>query len=254
MTRALAILGLVCGLARAAAAQDAFEIQVYDSEVAPPGGTGIEVHLNHVAAGSRVRSPDGELPTDRVTHLTFEPHVGITRWCEAGAYLQTALRPDSSFDYAGVKLRFKARIPRRYRGFGFALNIEVAAIPHRYEAVGWGSEVRPIVDFEWRRLYASVNPIFGFDFEGRDAGIPHFGPAATVLVRVVEGWQMGVEYYNEIPDVHRLFAVSTIAYKWFGLHVGAGYGLGAGDKWIVKSILTFDFAQSESGLKGQATK
>ncbi|MDB4966624.1 MAG: hypothetical protein JWN44_2313 [Myxococcales bacterium] len=240
MTRALAILVVICGLARAAAAQDAFEIQVYDSEIAPPAGTGLEIHLNHVAVGSKVRSADGQLPSDRVTHLTFEPHVGLARWCEAGAYLQTALRPDSSFDYAGVKLRWKAHIPRRRRGFGFALNLEVASIPHRYETVAWGSEVRPIIDFEWKWLYASVNPILGFDFEGPDAGIPHFGPAATVMVRAVEGWYMGVEYYAEVPDVHRLFAVSTIVHKWFGLHVGAGYGLGAGDKWIVKSILTFD--------------
>jgi hypothetical protein len=252
--RALAIVALVGGLARVAAAQDAFEIQVYDSETAPPGDFGLEVHLNYVAVGSTETSPAGELPSDRVTHLTLEPHIGLAPWCEAGAYFQTALRPDGTFDYAGVKLRFKARLPRRVgRGLvGLALNGELSAVPRTYEATGLGGELRPIVDLAWRRLYASVNPILGFDFFGADAGHPQLEPAATLLVALVEGWAMGVEYYGAYgpidaplpPDkqVHRLFVVSTLAHKWFGLHVGGGYGFAAGDRWIAKAILSFDIS------------
>ena len=33
-----------------------------------------------------------------------------------------------------------------------------------------------------------------------------------------------------------------MTYKWLGLHVGGGYGLAAGDKWIAKAILSFDFS------------
>lgn len=250
--RAIAIAVVLCAT-RAAWAQDAFEIQVYDAETAPPRDTGIELHVNHVAAGSTTRAATGELATDRVTHLTLEPHVGLARWCEAGMYLQTALRPDGALDYAGVKLRFKARVPRRLRGVvGLALNAELSALPTTYEATGLGGELRPVVDVEVGRFYASVNPIIGFDFFGRDAGHPQLLPAATVLWQIVEDWQIGVEYYGAYgpidhplgasEQVHRLFVVSSFQYRWFGLHVGGGYGFAGGDKWIVKSILSFDFS------------
>ncbi|MGZ3429545.1 MAG: hypothetical protein ACXVCV_23000 [Polyangia bacterium] len=197
-------------------------------------------------------SANGELPTDRVAHLTLEPHVGLTRWCEVGGYFQTALRPDGSFDYAGVKLRSKMRVPRRFgRGLvGLALNVELAAVPRTYEATGYGGELRPVVDVAWKRLYASVNPILGFDFTGADAGHPQLEPAATVLVSLAEGWAMGAEYYASLgpidrplslgEQVHRLFVVATVSHAWFGLHVGGGYGLGAGEKWIAKAIVSFD--------------
>ena len=255
--RALAILAIVCGLARVAAAQDAFEIQVYDSEIADPGDVGVEVHLNYVAVGEGAMSSSGELPSDHVTHLTLEPHVGLARWCEAGAYFQTALRPDGSFDYAGVKLRLKTRVPRKLaRGLvGLALNFEISAVPRTYEATGLGGELRPIVDVAWKRLYASVNPILGFDFFGGDAGHPQLEPAATVLISVMEGWAMGVEYYGALgpidhplpasEEVHRLFVVTTLSHKWFGIHVGGGYGFAAGDKWIAKAILSFDLSRSQ---------
>jgi hypothetical protein len=257
LSRALAIVAIVCGLGRVAAAQDAFEIQVYDSEIAAPGDVGVEVHLNYVAVGESAMSSSGELPSDHVTHLTLEPHVGLARWCEAGAYFQTALRPDGSFDYAGVKLRLKTRVPRKLaRGLlGLALNFELSAVPRTYEATGLGGELRPVIDVAWKRLYASVNPIIGFDFFGSEAGHPQLEPAATVLIGVLEGWAMGVEYYgvlgpidHPLPvsgQVHRLFVVTTLSHKWFGIHVGGGYGFAAGDKWIAKAILSFDLSRSQ---------
>lgn len=251
MLRAATVALVLLGLARAAAAQDAFEIQVYDAETAPPGDSGFEVHLNHVAAGVTTTSPDGELPSDHVTHLTLEPHVGLASWCEGGAYFQTAIRPDGAFDYAGVKLRFKMRVPHRLGGLvGLAVNFELGSVPETYEATGLSAEVRPIVDVEWGRLYASVNPIVGFDFRGPDAGQPQLQPAATVLVRLARWQQVGVEYYGAygpidrpLPpadQVHRLFVVGNFSHAWFGVHVGAGYGFAAGDRWIVKSIFSFD--------------
>ena len=249
--RALGVVVLLLLLPRAARAQDAFEIQVYDAETAPRGDTGFELHVNNAVVGVQQPSPEGELPSQRVTHLTLEPHVGLARWCEAGGYLQTAIRPDGNFDYAGVKLRFKIRWPRRLRGLvGLALNFELSSVPREYEATQLGSELRPIVDVEWRRIYAAVNPILGIDFEGALAGHPQLQPAATVLLRALPGWQLGLEYYGAYgaidhpapagEQVHRLFVVSTFEHKWFGFHIGAGYGFAAGDKWIIKSIFSFD--------------
>lgn len=239
MLRAFALLAIVA-VPAIAHAQDQFEIQVYDSETAERGDVGLETHLNY-------------MPNEPIAHLTLEPHVGLARWCEAGAYFQTALRPDGELDYAGVKLRFKARVPRKLAHglVGLALNGELSSVPARYEASPLGGELRPVIDVEWRRLYASVNPILSFDFFGADAGHPQLEPAATLLLALVEDWRVGVEYYGvfgpidaPLPadkQVHRLFVVSTLTYKWFGLHVGGGYGLAAGDKWIAKMILSFDF-------------
>jgi hypothetical protein len=250
--RALVAVAVIAAIPRAARAQDAFEIQVYDSETAPPGDTGFELHVNNFAAGVRTTSPAGELPTDRVTHFALEPHVGLASWCEAGGYLQAVLRPDGEVDYAGVKLRFKARLPRKLaRGLiGLALNLELSSVPRTYEATGLGGELRPAIDLAWKRLYVGVNPILGLDFFGALAGHPQFEPAAAVMVRALPGWALGVEYYAAIgaidhplpaaSQVHRLFAVSTLEHKWFGLHLGVGYGLAGGEKWIVKSIIGFD--------------
>lgn len=74
-----------------AQAQDRFEIQVYDSLTAPPGAVGVETHVNHIVSGTQRPSSDGEDATNGQTHLTFEPHLGVTRWSELGMYLQVAM-------------------------------------------------------------------------------------------------------------------------------------------------------------------
>jgi len=250
------VLWLVVSLAmlvgQAARAQDRFEIQVYDSETAPPNAFGLETHLNYFVQGTTV-SDGSELPTNHVGHLTLEPHIGVASWSEVGAYLQFAIRPDApqqGFDFAGVKLRWKLRLPRRHRGFGFAINFELSSVPQIFEATGLGSEIRPIVDFKWQRIWLAVNPIIGFDFFGADAGLPQFQPCAAFLVDVVYSFALGGEYYGgygpldrPLPaaaEVQRLFGVVQWEHAWFQAHAGVGYGFAAGEKWIVKAILSFD--------------
>jgi hypothetical protein len=243
---------LAVALARPARAQDAFEIQVYDSETARPGESGLETHANVNAIGVRETSAEGALPTHLVTHLTFEPHIGLCRFCEAGAYFQTAIRPDGRFDYAGVKLRFKVRTPRLARGHvGLALNVEWSSVPREYEPARMAFELRPIADVRWRRLYASVNPIVGFSVFGAGAGVPDFDPAATVLVNVAGPVELGAEYYGAIgsgpasEQVHRLFGVASVVFARWGLQVGAGYGFVAGERVIVKAIVSVAFSGAE---------
>ncbi len=250
----LVVLLLAVLLPRPSFAQDRFEIQVYDAETAPKATAGIEIHLNFVAAGSQVSSADGELPTNHVTHVTLEPHLGLARFCELGAYLQGALRPDGSFDYAGFKLRFKARIPRRLANnlIGLALNAELSVIPATYEANVWGSELRPVFDLRWRRLYFAINPILSIDLGGSLAGLPQLQPAAKFTVAVSTMVALGVEYYAAFGplnnpygldnQLHRLLAVIDIEHKLseklnFDVNFGAGYNFGAGDPWVVKAII-----------------
>jgi hypothetical protein len=248
----LAILALLpAGLARA---QDRFEIQVYDSETAPKGGTGIEMHVNFVASGTQTVAPDGELPTNHVTHVTFEPHLGLASWCELGGYFQTAISPDGSISYAGFKLRYKIRVPHRlaHQLIGLAMNFELSWVPSTYEANVYGSEVRPILDLKWRRLYFAINPILSIDLGGALAGQPQLQPAAKFTVSIVPMLAMGVEYYAAFGPInqpfglaeqsHRLLGVLDITHKLtekmnFELNIGAGYTFGAGDPWVAKMIV-----------------
>ena len=219
-------------------AQDRFEIQVYDSQTAPPGQVGLELHANAVARGSR--EPLGpELPTQGVVHLTFEPHLGLLSWCEVGAYLQTAQRPDGQFDAAGAKLRFKARAPTRYGGFGFAVNAELSDVPQRYEANQLGAELRPIADFAAGPWYAAVNPILGLDLKGAQAFQPQFEPAVKVGFQLDPALLLGAEYYGAFSSAasHLVYGAFDFTSRWIDLNAGVGYGFAGPERWVLKAIL-----------------
>jgi hypothetical protein len=257
--RSLSLLAAVAlsSVRARASTPDRFEIQVYDSETATKGSPGVELHVNAVMVGTQEPSSDGELPTHHVTHVTFEPHVGLARWCELGGYFQLAVRPDGHGDYAGVKLRFKSRIPRRFARevIGLALNIELSVVPSTYEANVYGLEVRPIIDFKWQRVYLSLNPIIDIDLAGAKIGRPQLEPAIKLAAILVPWAWLGVEYYAglgavtgfdpAVEQAHRLFVVTDITRSLtkqlrFDLNFGVGYNLvGNGDRWVMKTILGF---------------
>jgi hypothetical protein len=72
---------------------DRFEIQVYQAEINDPGQVGLETHLNLTARGDRQAAYPGEIPPHHAFRLTVEPAVGVTRWLELGAYLQSLTAP-----------------------------------------------------------------------------------------------------------------------------------------------------------------
>src|SRR5712671_1436862 len=231
--------------AGAARAQDPFEIQVYDVSTAPPLTPGVELHVNGVLQGSEQRSPAGELPTNHVVHATLEPHLGLTDWLEAGAYLQSALRPDGTYDYAGTKLRLKARL--RDPAFGWlklALNGELSWIPAAYEAARHGGELRPILETRRGPLGLWLNPILSFELNG--GFHPELEPCAKAAWAVTEALSLGAEYYAGLgpidgllplrEQVHRGFGVIDLATRWLDLNFGIGGGSGP-DSFIVKAIV-----------------
>jgi hypothetical protein len=250
--RLSAFLGLSILLSSlCASAQDRFEIQVYDSEVAQAGQLGLELHTNYVFKGSRSTSPEGELATEHVLRATLEPHIGLFGWGELGAYLQSALRPGGAFDYAGVKLRFKARWPEKFFDdrLGLALNVEVSRIPRTYEASGWGTEVRPVIDLRVGPFYGSVNPIISIDLRGPAAGHPQFQPAAKLAVFVRPDLSVGSEYYAAFGPLdallaageqnHYLYGVVDFTSAYVDFNVGLGRGFGGAEPWVAKSIFSF---------------
>jgi hypothetical protein len=250
--RALPPLVIALLAARPAVAQDPFEIQVYDAETAPVLHPGLEVHLNYAPV---VQGAASSPVTSGVFHATFEPHLGVARWAEVGAYVQTAVRPDGGYEFAGVKVRFKARVPRRLGAgvVGLALNGELDWLPRFWgEGVRFGGELRPILDVRAGRFYASVNPILAFDFEGPLAGRPQLEPCAKVALDLVpETFSVGAEYYAGLGPIEAPFAASQQTHRLFGaadvevetrftrlsVNLGAGAGLAAGERFIVKAII-----------------
>jgi hypothetical protein len=218
-----------------ASAQDAFEIQVYDSETARAGEPGLEIHLNHFF-------------DDGLTHLTFEPHLGLTGWWEVGVYLQFVLEPTGVWNTGGFKLRSKWRLPDKLGPVGLALNIEVARVSKLYEPDGWGGELRPIVDARWGRLYLAFNPIVASPAGRGGTDLrPVFEPAFKVAVEVFGPVALGLEEYSDFGVIgdwlppalqtHRLFVVTDLLFGVVGINFGVGRNLNGPDGWIVKAIV-----------------
>jgi len=248
MRDSLFALLLVLCASLAAKAQDRFEIQVYDSEVAEAGHFGLELHSNYVVTGSKGTSPEGELATQHVLHTTLEPHLGVFGWGELGGYLQGALRPGGSFDYAGVKLRFKAKWPEKFfdEALGLSINFELSRVPGAYEPNLWGSEVRPAIDLRLGPLYGSFNPIIGTDLQGALAGRPQFEPAFKLALFARPELSFGGEYYAALGPIdsflpaaqqnHRLYGVVDFASDYFDFNLGVGRGFGSAEPWVAKAI------------------
>ena len=232
-------LALLCA-ASAARALDPFEIQVYDGTANPKGGVGLELHLN-------VASSAG--------HFTLEPSYGLTDFWELGGYLQSALRSDGTFEYAGVKLRSKlvtvAGFDPRWR---LGVNLELSLLPQRYDPNSSGGEIRPIAAWESELFLFALNPIFGLSFGG--TGLrngPTFEPAAMVKVKLKELIALGVEYYGDLGALgaieplrgqqHYLFeTIDVIAVKRLEINLGIGQGLTArSTNWVLKGIVGWTF-------------
>ena len=203
-----ALCACISSCSAAAYAQDEYEIQVYDTETAHRGESGLELHLSYHVIHA---APDE-------VHETFEPHYGVTEWLELGGYFQL-----SGSDYAGAKLRAKARLHR-----GIAINGEISDVPS--EPGKYGGELRPIVDWMWPAIYAAANPIVSFDRDGA-----HFEPAAKLAWRAREDLMLGVEGYAA-SDVERAFAVVDFRTKHCDVNFGLGVNRGSPDHPVVKLI------------------
>jgi hypothetical protein len=248
---ALAIVAALAVPAPAARAVDPFEIQVYDGSLNAPGVASIELHANTIASGRRA-APPPELPPNHQSHFTLEPAVGITRWWEVGAYLQSSLQGDDSFSFAGVKLRSKfiwpSAPPNRLR---VGVNLEVSRLPEAYDADRWGAEVRPIIGWTSAsgKVLLAFNPILDASLGGADH-TPALEPALSAGY-VVGPLSVGVEYYADLGPVdgflplaaqeHYLFeVVNVLAWKNVEINLGIGEGLtAASNDLVAKAILGF---------------
>jgi hypothetical protein len=258
---ALALAVAVVGSARPARAVDPFEIQVYDGTANAPGVFGLELHLNHVATGYGTATPP-ELPLRGQTHATLEPSFGVAPWCELGFYLQSALRADGHFDYAGAKLRSKFVTPPSFhQHLRLGVNVELSLLPEAYDRDRWGAELRPIAAWEADHWLAVLNPIVDLRLAGSDARAgPTFEPAAKLARSFAEVLGLGVEYYAAIGPIaspsplaaqtHQLFGVVDLeAFRDVEVELGLGGGVTPASAGLVGKVIvgySFDLRKKDA--------
>jgi hypothetical protein len=247
------VLAALMSTALPAAAVDPFEIQVYDGTANPPGTAGLELHLNYVARGLQEAAPP-ELAMNHQAHATLEPSLGITPFWEIGAYLQSALRPDGTFEFAGAKLRSKFVTPPGWNAhWRLGVNLEVSLLPRAYDRSRWGGEVRPIAAWEDDRWLLAINPIISLALGAPDASAgPELEPAAMAKVKLGP-IAVGIEYYASIGPLssplpfsaqeHYLFqAIDVIGWERVEINFAVGEGLTNGSNGLViKSIIGYRF-------------
>jgi hypothetical protein len=195
----------------------------------------------------------GQIPPNRMAHLTFEPSYGLTRWWELGGYLQTAYSDDGGARFGGWKLRTKLARPYRAGDPVFlAVNFELSDVPTEFEESRWGGELRPIIGTEQGRWFLSVNPILGWGFSGPSgSATPDFEPAAKLRWDTRRGYGLGFEYYaglgpvNGFSPAQRQEQYLYAAFDLLGsqeLNIGVGRGLSdASNDWTLKMITGFSF-------------
>jgi hypothetical protein len=247
------LLWAMLAIAPEVRAVDPYEIQVYDGTANAAGVPGLELHLNDWATGHRDATPP-ELPLHGQFHATLEPSFGLTPFWELGAYLQTTLRDDGGFDYAGAKLRSKFVTPPKWNEhWRLGLNFELSLLPKAYDRNRWGTEVRPIVAFDSDEWLFAFNPIFDQPLAGGDAAQgPSFEPALKAG-RKVGPVALGFEYYASFGPVsallpwrdqeHYLYeVVDVLSFTPVELNVGLGEGLTPRSAGVVvKAIVGYAF-------------
>jgi len=260
---ALAALAALAGWPAPALGADAFEIQVYDGTANPAGVFGLELHVNDAIDGVKT-APPPELPPHHLLHVTLEPSLGVTRFWELGAYLQTALRADGGgYEFAGAKLRSKLVTPGGWRPhLRLGLNMEAGHLLARYAPERWGAELRPIVAWEDARFLLAVNPIVGIPLTG---GAPTFEPAAMALVKIGGVLSAGLEYYGDLGAIvtsghreageHTLFeVVNLLSLPNLELDAGLGEGLtSSSSRLVAKVIVGYVFERAASAAAPPAS-
>ena len=151
-------------------AQGNYEVQVYGSDLIPPGQTMVELHSNFTFQGSKT-TVDGVRPDIHALHETLEVTQGFTPWLETGFYLFTSYRPGEGLQYVGNHIRPRVRIPEDWNWpVGLSLSTEVGYQRRSYSPDTWTWEIRPIVDKDLGPWYLCFNPTLERSFHGAEVG------------------------------------------------------------------------------------
>ena len=205
------IVSLACALVATLlplAAQDAFEIQVYEYETVPKGMWNLETHANYTGRGTK--EYEGRVaPTDRQFHLTYELTRGITKDFEMAGYLVLSARPGSgdAMEYAGARIRPRYSIPKSAGlPVDVSISLEVGFPKPAYEANSVTLELRPILEKVFGRWQLDFNPTFARALRGPGKSDGwEWEPAERVAYKANPKLDVSMEYYGATGPIHDPF-------------------------------------------------
>ena len=237
-------------------AQENFEIEVYESETAPPHTLIVEEHTNFTVQGTKPES-DGMYPNEHSLRNTSELVYGVSDWFEAAAYVFTYGHSGQGYQFAGMHVRPRFRAPEEWHlpvGVGFSSEFGYAR--RQFSEDTWTTELRPIVDKKFGRFYAAYNPVFERSLHGEnyDRGF-FFSNDAKVSYELTEKVRAGLEYYGSLGPITGIYATRDQEHMFIPVvdlepshawEVNFGVGIGAThatNHLIMKAIVArrFDF-------------
>ena len=248
-------------LAQVAAAQDPFEIHIYEYEPLKWREYSLEAHVNYGPQGTR--SSDGMLlPTHNQVHLTMEPTFGFADSFSLGFMFLNAWEPGNSPEYAGWRILPHFYAPESWKlPFKLGFIAEFSFQNARYEENTGNMELRPVLDREFEHWEVVVNPAFERAFHGSGTLRGWTFEPEALIRRKREGFSPSVEYYGDIesinvkpraqPEVHQLFLGGDWEFsEIFSMNLGAGFNLGPrGPGLVLKTRLEWDWRRGGNNRK-----
>ncbi len=245
-----------CLVPTVACAQGNYEIQVYGSDIVPPGSTMVELHSNYTVSGTKAApgsrfAADGTEPTSGALHETVEITQGFTNWFETGFYIFTSARRGFGYEWVGDHIRPRVRVPESWHWpVGVSLSNEIGYQRARFSPDTWTWEIRPIVDKQLGPWYLSFNPTLERSWHGPSVsqGV-EFSPNVKFSYDVTKKIAAGLEYYGAYGNLTGFDAFHEQQQDFFpaiDLNVSPNwefnFGLGVGvtrstDHLIVKCIV-----------------
>jgi len=230
-------------------AQENYEIQVYGSQTQRKKSTIFELHSNYTFDGEK-EVVKGVRPTYHALHETVEITHGITENFELGFYLFMNYLPEYGFKIIGTHLRPRVMAPKKWNWpVGVSLSAEIGYQSENYSTQTWSLEIRPIVDKQWTKFYASFNPTLGIQLKGIEKqSAPSFEPNAKISYAFFKNIALGGEYYGDFGQLnafdappeqgHSLYIVMDLLNnnKW-ELNTGPGFGLTTATDGLVFKVL-----------------
>jgi hypothetical protein len=228
---AVAVAVLTCFFAAPAAAQDPFEIQVYEYITVPRGKWNLETHFNYTARGTTVASGP-VLASEKQTHLTFELTRGITDHFELAGYLVTARVDGESPEFVGWRVRPRVRVPTSWNWpVGVSLSVEVGFPKERFDENETTLEIRPIIEKGFGKLLIDLNPVVGKALKGpgENEGLD-FEPGLRIGYDFTPTFALSLEYYGATGELSDPLPSDQQVHQFF-----------PGGDWQIRDNIVFNF-------------
>ena len=244
------LLLFLLAAATLAAAQDNYEIQVYDSGLVPPNSTMVELHSNFTVSGSKT-VVGGVQPSHHAEHETLEITEGFNTWFETGFYIFSSIQPHGGWQFVGTHIRPRFAIPEEWHWpVGLSLSQEIGYVRPSFASDTWTYELRPIIDKKVGGWYFGFNPALDHSIHGQSVRQGWtFSPNVKVSYDFTKKVTGGLEYYGATGPVtnfdpvrdqqHQLFPSIdlNVSPNW-EFNFGVGFGLTpATDHLILKCII-----------------